>query len=100
MTSSQTATASSSADGILPFNYGSNLVFLRPLRYEEAALAYDKARELGLPCVCFRYQFGPFLAYFHLGTEDLLVLTDYARSVTEMSEERVAVVRLRPVPSG
>ncbi|MBK8780838.1 MAG: hypothetical protein IPO22_03340 [Anaerolineales bacterium] len=36
----------------------------------------------------FRYQFGPFLAYFHSGrTEDLLVLTDYARSVTEMSEE-------------
>ena len=36
----------------------------------------------------FRYQFGPFLAYFHSNrNEDLLVLTDYARSVTEMSEE-------------
>jgi tetratricopeptide (TPR) repeat protein len=36
----------------------------------------------------FRYQFGPFLAYFHSNrNDDLLVLTDYARSVTEMSEE-------------
>jgi hypothetical protein len=34
-------------------------------RYEEAALAYDKAREIGLPLRMFRYQFGPFLAYFH-----------------------------------
>jgi tetratricopeptide (TPR) repeat protein len=86
LTSSQTATASSSADGFSWFNYGSNLVYFE--RYEEAALAYDKARELGLPLRMFRYQFGPFLAYFHSGrTEDLLVLTDYARSVTEMSEE-------------
>jgi hypothetical protein len=35
----------------------------------------------------FRYQFGPFLAYFHSGRNDDLLLTDYARGVTEMSEE-------------
>ncbi len=77
---------SPTADGFDWFNYGSNLVYFE--RYEEAALAYDKARELGLPLRMFRYQFGPFLAYFHSGrNDDLLALTDYARGVTEMSEE-------------
>jgi len=86
LASSLAATTSSSADGFSWFNYGSNLVYFE--RYEEAALAYDKARELGLPLRMFRYQFGPFLAYFHSGrNDDLLVLTDYARGVTEMSEE-------------
>ncbi len=86
LTSSQAATATDSADAFSWFNYGSNLVYFE--RYEEAALAYDKAREIGLPLRMFRYQFGPFLAYFHSGrNDDLLVLTDYARGVTEMSEE-------------
>jgi tetratricopeptide (TPR) repeat protein len=86
LTSSLAATTSASADGYSWFNYGSNLVYFE--RYDEAALAYDKARELGLPLRMFRYQFGPFLAYFHSGrNDDLLVLTDYARGVTEMSEE-------------
>jgi tetratricopeptide (TPR) repeat protein len=68
------------------FNYGSNLVYFE--RYDEAARAYDKSRELGLPLRMFRYQFGPFLAYFHSGrNDDLLALTNYARGVTEMSEE-------------
>lgn len=43
---------------------------------------------MGLPLRMFRYQFGPFLAYFHSNrNDDLLVLTDYARGITEMSEE-------------
>jgi tetratricopeptide (TPR) repeat protein len=68
------------------FNLGSNLVYFE--RYEEAARAYDKSREIGLPLRMFRYQFGPFWAYFHSNRiEDLLVLTDYARGVTDMSEE-------------
>lgn len=74
------------ADAFDWFNYGSNLVYFE--RYEEAARAYDKAREISLPLRMFRYQFGPFLAYFHSGrNDDLLVLTNYARGVTEMSEE-------------
>ena len=86
LTSSLAATATDSADGFSWFNYGSNLVYFE--RYEEAALAYDKARELGLPLRMFRYQFGPFLAYFHSGRNyDMHVLTDSARGVTEMSEE-------------
>jgi tetratricopeptide (TPR) repeat protein len=73
-------------DAFAWFNLGSDLVYFD--RYEEAALAYDKARAIGLPLRMFRYQFGPFLAYFHANrNDDLLVLTDYARSVTEMSEE-------------
>jgi tetratricopeptide (TPR) repeat protein len=35
-----------------------------------------------------RYQFGPFLAYFHAGrTDDLMALTDYALLRTPNSEE-------------
>ncbi len=83
---SQADSAKNPKDAFAWFNLGSNLVYFD--RYEEAALAYDKARAIGLPLRMFRYQFGPFLAYFHSGrNEDLLVLTDYARGVTEMSEE-------------
>ncbi len=86
LAASQAATVENPDDAFAWFNYGSNLVYFD--RYEEAALAYDKAREIGLPLRMFRYQFGPFLAYFHSGrNDDLLVLTDYARGVTEMSEE-------------
>jgi tetratricopeptide (TPR) repeat protein len=84
--SSQAATVETPTDAFAWFNLGSNLVYFD--RYEESAAAYDKARELGLPLRMFRYQFGPFLAYFHANrNEDLLVLADYARGVTDMSEE-------------
>jgi tetratricopeptide (TPR) repeat protein len=83
---SQAESAKNPTDAFAWFNLGSNLVYFD--RYDEAALAYDKARSIGLPLRMFRYQFGPFLAYFHSNrNDDLLVLTDYARGVTEMSEE-------------
>jgi len=83
---SQAVTVNDPSDAFAWFNYGSNLVYFE--RYEEAAQAYDRAREIGLPLRMFRYQFGPFIAYFQSGRiDDLLVLTDYARGVTEMSEE-------------
>jgi tetratricopeptide (TPR) repeat protein len=83
---SQAATVETPTDAFAWFNLGSNLVYFD--RYEEAGAAYDKAREIGLPLRMFRYQFGPFLAYFHADrNEDLLVLADYARGVTDMSEE-------------
>ena len=86
LTASQADTAKNPTDAFAWFNLGSNLVYFD--RYEKAALAYDKSRELGLPLRMFRYQFGPFLAYFHSNrNDDLLVLTEYARGVTEMSEE-------------
>ena len=86
LAATEAATTDPNADGFDWFNYGSNLVYFE--RYDEAARAYDKSRELGLPLRMFRYQFGPFLAYFHSNrNEDLLTLTNYALGVTEMSEE-------------
>jgi tetratricopeptide (TPR) repeat protein len=68
------------------FNLGSNLVYFD--RYDEAASAYDTARKIGFPQRMLRYQFGPFLAYFHtLRTDDLLAVTEYALKRTANSEE-------------
>ncbi|HSO27722.1 MAG TPA: C39 family peptidase [Anaerolineales bacterium] len=68
------------------FNVGTNYVYFE--RYHEAAQAYDRARELGLPQRMLRYQFGPFFAYFHsLRTPDLLELTEYALERTPNAEE-------------
>lgn len=74
------------ADAFAWFNVGTNLVSLE--RYQEAARAYDQAREIGFPQRMLRYQFGPFLAYFHANRlEDLQVLTDYALQRTPNAEE-------------
>ena len=83
----QAATKVNPNDAYAWFNLGSNLVYFE--RYEEAALAYDKSLQTEtLPMRMFRYQFGPFIAYFQSNrNDDLLALTDYARGVTEMSEE-------------
>jgi len=68
------------------FNLGSNLVYFG--EYAEAAAAYDRTRQLGLPQRMLRYQFGPFFAYFHLNrNEDLLALSEYALKITPNSEE-------------
>jgi tetratricopeptide (TPR) repeat protein len=68
------------------FNLGSNLVYFE--RYNEAARAFDAARQLGLPQRMLRYQFGPFFAYFFSGrNEDLLAVVDYALQRTPNSEE-------------
>jgi tetratricopeptide (TPR) repeat protein len=73
-------------DAFAWFNLGSNQVFFG--NYGEAATAYDKAREIGLPQRMLRYQFGPFFAYFHSGqTDDLMALTEYALDITPNSEE-------------
>lgn len=68
------------------FNLGTNLVYFE--RYPEAALAYDQARQIGLPQRMYRYQFGPFLAYFHTGRiDDLMAIVEYALKRTPNSEE-------------
>jgi hypothetical protein len=73
-------------DAFAWFNLGSNQVFFG--NYSEAATAYDKAREIGLPQRMLRYQFGPFFAYFHSGqSDDLMALTEYALDITPNSEE-------------
>lgn len=68
------------------FNLGTNLVYFE--RYREASEAFDQARNLGLPQRMLRYQFGPFIAYFHTGQlDDLGALVDYALKITRNSEE-------------
>jgi tetratricopeptide (TPR) repeat protein len=83
---SQTETEADPENAFAWFNLGTNLVFFE--RYAEAAQAYDTARGLDLPQRMFRYQFGPFFAYFHANRlEDLQLLIDYALRITENSEE-------------
>jgi len=68
------------------FNLGTNLVYFS--EYREATLAFDRSREIGWPQRMLRYQFSPFMAYFHsLRNEDLMVLVDYALERTPNSEE-------------
>lgn len=58
------------------FNLGSNLNYFD--RYQEAAEAFDKARELGLPKRMLFYQFGPYRAYFNLGRyQDVIDLSTF-----------------------
>jgi hypothetical protein len=68
------------------FNLGSNLLYFE--RYIEAADAYDKALNLGLPWRFTRYQFGPYIAYFHSGrTEDVIALAEATLQRTAKAEE-------------
>jgi tetratricopeptide (TPR) repeat protein len=50
------------------FTIGTNLEALG--RYDEAAVAYDKARDLGLYYRMLWYQFGPYGAYYEVGRYD------------------------------
>jgi tetratricopeptide (TPR) repeat protein len=50
------------------FNLGTALLNLG--RYEEAAEAFDQARQIGLPLRMMWYQFGPFEAYLQTGRYD------------------------------
>ena len=68
------------------FNLGTNLNYFE--RYTESVEAYNTARTIGLPQRMLRYQFGPFLSYFHsLQTDELIALTKYALKITRTSEE-------------
>lgn len=64
-------------DAFAWFNLGTNFVLLD--MFEEASIAYDQARNLGLPWRMLWYQFGPYEAYNAVGRyEDTITL---ARSV-------------------
>jgi tetratricopeptide (TPR) repeat protein len=68
------------------FNLGTDLVALN--RHAEAASAYDRARQLGLPWRMLWYQFGPFPAYYHVGRYDeVIALADATLAVTQHVEE-------------
>lgn len=68
------------------FNLGSNQVALG--HFEEAAAAYDQARQLGLPWRMLWYQFGPFEAYHAVGRYDeVIALVDATlRRVQDVEE--------------
>ncbi len=83
---SQTEVAESSDDAYAWFNLGSNLVYFE--RYGEAARAFDTALSLGLPWRFTRYQFGPYIAYFHQGRfDDMIELADATLFRTQKAEE-------------
>ncbi len=68
------------------FNLGTNLLYFE--RYRQAAEAFDNALSLGLPWRFTRYQFGPYIAYFHSGrTDDLLNLAEATLQRTAKAEE-------------
>jgi len=76
------------ADPFAWFNMGTSYVGLG--MYEEAARAYDQARNAGsgLPWRMLWYQFGPFQAYFEVGRyDDVLALVQANLGTTPYVEE-------------
>ncbi|NLE75826.1 MAG: tetratricopeptide repeat protein [Chloroflexi bacterium] len=68
------------------FNLGSNLVEVG--QFHQAAAAYDRAREIGLPWRMLWYQFGPFRAYYEVGRfDDLLALAAATLQTVDSIEE-------------
>ena len=71
------------------FNVGTNLTELGELTgrkeyFENAAIAFDKAREIGLPWRMLWYQFKPYTAYLESGRiDEVLALTLHAQSIEE-----------------
>jgi tetratricopeptide (TPR) repeat protein len=82
----QTETQKDPLDAFAWFNLGTNLAYFE--RYIDATEAFDRARNIGLPQRMLRYQFSPFMAYFHSGQlDDLNELLGYALKITRNSEE-------------
>lgn len=68
------------------FSAGSSLTSLG--RHAEAAIAYDKARQLGLPFRMLWYQFGPYESYYAVGRyEDVIALADATLATANNLEE-------------
>jgi tetratricopeptide (TPR) repeat protein len=68
------------------YNVGASLTALG--RHEEAAAAYDKARQLGLHFRTLWYQFGPYESYYAVGRyEDVIALANATLATTSNLEE-------------
>jgi tetratricopeptide (TPR) repeat protein len=68
------------------FNLGTDLTALG--RFDEAASAYDRSRQLGLPWRMLWYQFGPFRAYYETGRHDeVIALADATLRTAKHIEE-------------
>lgn len=68
-------------DAFAWFNMGSMLTELG--RYEDAARAFDRAREIGLPWRMMWYQFTPYTAYIETGRYDEVI--ELARTIIDNS---------------
>ena len=67
-------------------NLGNNLTYFS--RYDEAATAFDRAREIGLPRRMLFYQFGIYRAYFNVGRyQDVVDLATYTLDYRSELEE-------------
>jgi tetratricopeptide (TPR) repeat protein len=64
----QTEARANPQDAFAWFNLGTSLNKLG--RYDEAAVAFDRARQLELPFRMLWYQFGPFETYYNIGRYD------------------------------
>ncbi len=72
--------------GHLWFNLGNAYNALG--EYELAAVAFDKAREVGLPWRMLWYQFGPYEAYYQIGRyQDVIELADVTLNQRPYFEE-------------
>lgn len=68
------------------FNVGSSLNSLG--RHQEAAAAYDRARQLGLHYRMLWYQFGPYESYYKAGRyDDVIALADATLATARNLEE-------------
>lgn len=68
------------------FNLGSDLVALD--QFEQAAMAYDRARQIGLPWRMLWYQFGPFQAYYETARyQEVVALANVTIKTTDSVEE-------------
>jgi hypothetical protein len=78
--------AANPQDAFAYFNLGTNLNGLR--QYQEAATAFDRAREIGLPRRMMWYQFGPYVAYLLSGRNaDVISLANTNLRATAALEE-------------
>lgn len=68
------------------FNIGTAYTLLG--QYDEAALAFDRARQMSLEFRMMWYQFGPYIAYLHTGRyDDVLALARQSERTTPYVEE-------------
>ena len=85
------AVQQSPADAFAWFNLGTGLTALG--RFDEAAAAYDRSRQLGLPWRMLWYQFGPFRAYYETGRYDEVIASAYATLRTAKHVEELFLWR-------
>jgi tetratricopeptide (TPR) repeat protein len=82
----QAEIAANPRDAFAWFNLGSTLTAMQ--RYDEAAAAFDQARQIGLPWRMLWYQFGPFRAYSEVGRHaEVLALAEATLATTQDIEE-------------